>query len=169
MSSTTSSIESAGHLEPDTPVQHGLPTPGTTKEILIAHSPDSDDAFMFYGLATNKIRVPGFKFNHTPDGHRDAQSPGDQRGLLRRHCHFVSRLPLSAGQLRADGLRRQRGRGLRPHGRRPSAVHARRNARSAHRDSRCAHHRVSRAEDLRAGDRDRLRTLRPHHPRDPRR
>jgi 1,4-dihydroxy-6-naphthoate synthase len=34
-------------------------------EINIAHSPDSDDAFMFYGLATNKIRVPGFRFTHT--------------------------------------------------------------------------------------------------------
>nr|WP_254062239.1 MqnA/MqnD/SBP family protein [Acidobacterium sp. S8] len=30
----------------------------------IAHSPDSDDAFMFYGLATNKIRVNGYKFTH---------------------------------------------------------------------------------------------------------
>src|ERR1700749_4713194 len=35
------------------------------QEISIAHIPDSDDAFMFYGLATNKVRVPGFKFNHT--------------------------------------------------------------------------------------------------------
>lgn len=35
------------------------------KEINIAHSPDSDDAFMFYGLATNKVRVPGYKFTHT--------------------------------------------------------------------------------------------------------
>ncbi|WP_263418259.1 MqnA/MqnD/SBP family protein [Terriglobus albidus] len=35
------------------------------REITIAHSPDSDDAFMFYGLATNKIRVPGYKFSHT--------------------------------------------------------------------------------------------------------
>src|SRR6201981_1057548 len=34
-------------------------------DISIAHSPDSDDAFMFYGLATNKVRVPGFKFTHT--------------------------------------------------------------------------------------------------------
>jgi len=34
------------------------------QEISIAHSPDSDDAFMFYGLATNKIRVPGYKFTH---------------------------------------------------------------------------------------------------------
>jgi len=35
-----------------------------TQEISIAHSPDSDDAFMFYGLATNKVRVPGYKFTH---------------------------------------------------------------------------------------------------------
>src|SRR6202012_4118802 len=35
------------------------------REIKIAHSPDSDDAFMFYGLATNKIRVNGYKFTHT--------------------------------------------------------------------------------------------------------
>ena len=35
------------------------------QEIQVAHSPDSDDAFMFYGLATSKIRVPGFKFVHT--------------------------------------------------------------------------------------------------------
>ena len=34
-------------------------------EISIAHSPDSDDAFMFYGLATSKVRVPGYRFSHT--------------------------------------------------------------------------------------------------------
>ena len=37
----------------------------SVKEVKIAHSPDSDDAFMFYGLATNKVRVPGLKFTHT--------------------------------------------------------------------------------------------------------
>ncbi len=35
------------------------------REISIAHSPDSDDAFMFYGLATNKVRIPGYRFTHT--------------------------------------------------------------------------------------------------------
>jgi 1,4-dihydroxy-6-naphthoate synthase len=39
--------------------------PPATREILIAHSPDSDDAFMFYGMATNKVRRPGLKFSHT--------------------------------------------------------------------------------------------------------
>ena len=40
----------------------GVPS---TREISIAHSPDSDDAFMFYALATNKVRVPGLRFTHT--------------------------------------------------------------------------------------------------------
>src|SRR3954463_3463129 len=44
-----------------------MPTSSASKvkEISVAHSPDSDDAFMFYGLATNKVRVPGLKFSHT--------------------------------------------------------------------------------------------------------
>ena len=42
-----------------------IEAPPQIREITIAHSPDSDDAFMFYGLATNKVRVPGYKFTHT--------------------------------------------------------------------------------------------------------
>ena len=37
----------------------------TLREISVAHSPDSDDAFMFYALATNKVRARGLKFSHT--------------------------------------------------------------------------------------------------------
>ena len=33
-------------------------------EIVSAHSPDSDDAFMFYGVATKKIRSPFVNFRH---------------------------------------------------------------------------------------------------------
>jgi 1,4-dihydroxy-6-naphthoate synthase len=36
-----------------------------TRTISVAHSPDSDDAFMFYGLATNKLETDGLKFEHT--------------------------------------------------------------------------------------------------------
>ena len=32
--------------------------------ITVAHSPDSDDAFMFYGLATNKIETGDLQFTH---------------------------------------------------------------------------------------------------------
>src|SRR5208282_5130126 len=35
-----------------------------TVELRLAHSPDSDDAFMFYALATGKVRLPGVKFEH---------------------------------------------------------------------------------------------------------
>jgi 1,4-dihydroxy-6-naphthoate synthase len=51
MSSSTSVLTSA--------------TSNEVREITVAHSPDSDDAFMFYGLATNKVRVPGLRFTHT--------------------------------------------------------------------------------------------------------
>ena len=49
--------------QPET-TSNATPT-SNVREIKIAHSPDSDDAFMFYGLATGKIRVPGYKFTHT--------------------------------------------------------------------------------------------------------
>jgi 1,4-dihydroxy-6-naphthoate synthase len=40
------------------------PVTGKALEIKLAHSPDSDDAFMFYGLATQKVRTPDLKFSH---------------------------------------------------------------------------------------------------------
>ena len=45
-------------------VQDGA-TSNPLREITVAHSPDSDDAFMFYGLATHKVRTPGLRFTHT--------------------------------------------------------------------------------------------------------
>jgi 1,4-dihydroxy-6-naphthoate synthase len=38
--------------------------PTASRKIVIAHSPDSDDAFMFYGLATQKIRSSRINFQH---------------------------------------------------------------------------------------------------------
>src|ERR1700745_3501317 len=35
-----------------------------SREIVSAHSPDSDDAFMFYGLATKKVRSSKVCFRH---------------------------------------------------------------------------------------------------------
>jgi 1,4-dihydroxy-6-naphthoate synthase len=46
-------------------IQQSVATSAAPREISIAHSPDSDDAFMFYGLATNKVRVPAYRFTHT--------------------------------------------------------------------------------------------------------
>lgn len=39
-------------------------TPAAPRELVSAHSPDSDDAFMFYGLATRKVRSPLVSFRH---------------------------------------------------------------------------------------------------------
>jgi 1,4-dihydroxy-6-naphthoate synthase len=42
-------------------------TSTSISEIVCAHSPDSDDAFMFYGLATKKIRSRLVNFRHVLD------------------------------------------------------------------------------------------------------
>src|SRR5215208_8535755 len=42
-----------------------MTTATETRTITVAHSPDSADAFMFYGLATNKIDTGDLKFEHT--------------------------------------------------------------------------------------------------------
>ncbi|MGI8494220.1 MAG: menaquinone biosynthesis family protein [Pyrinomonadaceae bacterium] len=42
-----------------------MQTSTVTRTISVAHSPDSDDAFMFYGLATNKLDTGNLKFEHT--------------------------------------------------------------------------------------------------------
>src|SRR3954452_16141966 len=41
-----------------------MPIDTETQTITVAHSPDSDDAFMFYGLATNKLDTGNLKFTH---------------------------------------------------------------------------------------------------------
>jgi len=41
--------------------------PTALREIVCAHSPDSDDAYMFYALATRKIRSPLVEFHHRLD------------------------------------------------------------------------------------------------------
>ena len=38
--------------------------PGTDRVIHLAHSPDSDDAFMFYGLANGNVDTEGIKYVH---------------------------------------------------------------------------------------------------------
>jgi 1,4-dihydroxy-6-naphthoate synthase len=41
-----------------------MPMETGTRTITVAHSPDSDDAFMFYGLATNKLNTGDLTFTH---------------------------------------------------------------------------------------------------------
>lgn len=39
-------------------------TTSQTQHVRLGHSPDSDDAFMFYGLAEHKVPTEGFEFEH---------------------------------------------------------------------------------------------------------
>src|SRR3984957_7881076 len=48
-------------MDPMTATSAALPK---STSLRLAHSPDSDDAFMFYALATGKVRLPGVKFEH---------------------------------------------------------------------------------------------------------
>src|ERR687896_1794720 len=41
-----------------------MQTKPAAQKITVAHSPDSDDAFMFYGLATNKLDTGNLSFTH---------------------------------------------------------------------------------------------------------
>src|SRR2546422_3316907 len=43
---------------------HSAKTKPEKQTITVAHSPDSDDAFMFYGLATNKLDTGDIQFEH---------------------------------------------------------------------------------------------------------
>lgn len=45
-------------------VRKGDPARSRGQELKLAHSPDSDDAFMFYALATKKIRTGSVTFTH---------------------------------------------------------------------------------------------------------
>ncbi len=46
------------------PGQQASQTEKAPMELKLAHSPDSDDAFMFYALATHKLATPGYKYTH---------------------------------------------------------------------------------------------------------
>lgn len=41
-----------------------MPETNGRRPLLLGHSPDPDDAFMFYGLASGKVQLPGIKIEH---------------------------------------------------------------------------------------------------------
>ena len=68
-------------------------TSSPVKDIVCAHSPDSDDAFMFYGLATKKIRSRFVNFKHVLE---DIESLNRKamEGVYELTRHLLSRLSL---------------------------------------------------------------------------
>ena len=100
-----------------------------TLEIKVAHSPDSDDAFMFYALATNRVKAPGLKFTHVLSDIETLNRAADRRSL-RRHGDQFCGLRLFARKIRAAGLRRELWRRLRTDRRGDQAYAARGFARA---------------------------------------
>ena len=101
-----------------------------TTELKLAHSPDSDDAFMFYGLATKKIRTGSITFTHILEDIESLNQKGrdatydvtaisihayaylaERYILLPSGASFGDRygpVVVSRGPLSADGLRGKR-------------------------------------------------------------
>jgi 1,4-dihydroxy-6-naphthoate synthase len=62
-------------------------TAESTRLLRLGHSPDADDAFMFYGLATGKVSEPGLRFEHLL---RDIQTLNDWAREGRLECTAIS-------------------------------------------------------------------------------
>ena len=65
------------------------------RKIVVAHSPDSDDAFMFYGMATQKIRSPLVSFQHVLEdietlNHAAAESRYDMTAISYHAYPYVA-------------------------------------------------------------------------------
>jgi 1,4-dihydroxy-6-naphthoate synthase len=83
--------------------------------ITIAHSPDSDDAFMFYGLASGKVPTGDLEVVHVLSDIETLNRAG-VRGQVRDFGGLVPRLRAPDGQVHPAAARRQHGRQLRPDG-----------------------------------------------------
>jgi len=67
----------------------------TDMEISVGHTPDSDDAFMFYGMFTGKVPSPDFKVNHVIEDieklNRKATNPQlDVTAISVHACAYIS-------------------------------------------------------------------------------
>ena len=58
-------------------------------EISVGHTPDSDDAFMFYGMFTGKVPSPDFKVNHVIEDIEKLNQKG-YRSAVRCNCSLSS-------------------------------------------------------------------------------
>jgi predicted solute-binding protein len=61
-----------------------------TVEIKLAHSPDSDDAFMFYALATHKLATPGYKYTHVLSDIQTLASPPTRACATSTSCSIAA-------------------------------------------------------------------------------
>jgi 1,4-dihydroxy-6-naphthoate synthase len=135
-----------------------------SREIVSAHSPDSDDAFMFYALATKKVRSPKVTFRHILE---DIESLNRKavEGLYDLSAISYHAYPYVADKyvLMASGSSIGDGYGPMLVAARP--IEPEELSGQAHRSARQAHHRVPRTEIVSAGFRGRGHPFRQNHER----
>ena len=134
--------------------------PTQVAEIVCAHSPDSDDAYMFYALATGKIRSPLVQFRHVLD---DIQTLNQKAREGEYELTAVSyhAYPYIADKYKLMAAGSSVGDGYGPMVVAPTAHGARGSEGQAHRDPRQAHHRLSDAAPDAAGFRRGRSSFRP--------
>ena len=143
-------------------MDHMTATPAAspkTAELRLAHSPDSDDAFMFYALATGKVRLPGVKFTHILS---DIESLNQ---AAHKETYDITAISFYGYAFVADkyvllDCGASFGEGYGPIVVSSHPDQEKRSRRAQNRDSRHADHFLSRAEALRAERRDRDDALR---------
>src|SRR5215471_18117883 len=64
-------------------------TKNSTKIFTLGHSPDPDDAFMFYGIAQNKIDLRGYRFEHRLEDIQTSNERARREELLEQHGNIV--------------------------------------------------------------------------------
>ena len=117
--------------------------------VRIGHSPDPDDAFMFYALTAGKVKIPGVQIEHLLE---DIESLNRRARTARARGHRGVRGDLRARRrpLPDDGSRRVDGEGLRPDPRRARADRSEGHSQQGRRDPRQPHDRVAAAPHVRA-------------------
>ena len=121
-------------------------------DITIAHSPDSDDAFMFYGLATKKVRTPVFEIPPYFFRYRNPEPESTGRSVYDLTAISFHAYPYIR-QICPDGPRRSVGDGYGPMvvavnanpTMEPEEIKGKKIANSGHNDNS----RLSRVEDIR--------------------
>ena len=84
------------------------------KLLRLGHSPDPDDAFMFYGLAKGLLDTGPYRSSTSCRTSKPSTSaPAGRTG---NHRNFHSRLSICCRPIRPDQLRQQHGRPIRPDG-----------------------------------------------------
>jgi 1,4-dihydroxy-6-naphthoate synthase len=62
-------------------------TKNSTESFTLGHSPDPDDAFMFYSIAKNKIELRGYRFEHQLE---DIQTLNERARRAELHISAIS-------------------------------------------------------------------------------